>query len=1113
MDLKQRLLSVANRVQKSIREAMRITHWVIPFRNSSLLLLIWVLLLTVVLGIGGLAVASLFWPSLRTWLDESFLPFAPQYVLIVCGVLLIGMLSLCKFLRIRSSDCWHRIVIWLMQWSHGGKAGRWQTWLIVSVAFSWVVIGLSTIGQSPGLRKLTGIRWLSESAYRLLSTLTPDNYFFQYQQNSETISCWMDLTRWLGIVLTLLIGLPPLLRWALRGAERHIPRHGLSDHWIVLGFGRVGQALVTDLLVSSDKSDRRAVVIVDVGGQSANLDWARSHGAIVRVADAADEEEFSAIAVARARGILVATGMEARNIDITGRIAGLVGRVRDASLYPRDEPPRIAPHINDPDLLAWADTENGYRRLLGGTVAEGESLGKEVVRVLPFCSDRIAVRQLLTQRPLAEHAALRPVRRPHLLILGSDDVSRWLIVHLLQVARMQGMDGPRITLMVDGDAAKAEAVGQALFKRYPLLDPQAQQHEPMRTYLQVDFAVTHHDFTHLDASIFDKADSITGAGILRTGPDMGAGLSKGVHRARSWLTGMEPLPDDPEAALADLEEMGISPPGDPVTGIFICFDNDDRNLNVAMELQRLIQAHRRWEAPTFLRLIRDSGLDRSPNQADRQTDLALVIDEFGQDLRVCNREEIFYPPRDRAASAAHMEYEIGSRAGAIGKALAKAKRQSTQKSAAVREEKEPDGLSGLLEMTLDGHCPKLEAVEDSMKKELASATDRDSRLNLEAAYKVFDQLEPLLKELRRLGGESSQSGSMSLGETAWEDLPPYMLNSNRDKVDHIPTKLLGMGYRACRVAGVQKSKSRIAGVWPARAMEEIYLEEFLTAYQKEDRTEGTISSEARNLENREGSDEEISQKKGERLKELLVQDAALEHSRWSVERLMGGWRWGPIRDDRLRVHPALLVRETLPDQESRKDERSTANLEPITREVYLDGKPRIWRPEYRIGCLGPATLTSSQIEQLNDLLPVIMARIVKAENLARQGPSNPNAEDAPALCILSTLGPGAPLRMASAMRDWACCANVEADKKQKTASPHRLRFIIPRDVPFELESTGYEPTAVPEDIELRQGLLAKPDQPDANFVDWWHIDLMPEGLPNSAMDCKKHPDCPPPAPG
>ena len=910
-----------------------------------------------------------------------------------------------------------------------------------------------------------------------------------------------------------MIGLPPLLRWAIRGVERHLPRHGLSDHWIVLGFGRVGQALVTDLLVSSDKFDLRAVVIVDVGGQSANLDWARSHGAIVRVADAADEEEFSAIAVARARGILVATGMEARNIDITGRIAGLVGRVHAASVSPRKEPPRIAPHINDPDLLAWADTENGYRRLLGGTVAEGESLGKEVVRVLPFCSDRIAVRQLLTQRPLAEHAALRPVRRPHLLILGSDDVSRWLIVHLLQVARMQGMDGPRITLMVDGDAAKAKAVGQALFKRYPLLDPEAQQHEPMRAYLQVDFVVTHHDFAHLDASIFDKADGITGAGILGTGPDMGAGLSKGVHRARSWLTGMEPLPDDPEAALADLKEMGISPPGDPVTGIFICFDNDDRNLNVAMELQRLIQAHRRWEAPTFLRLIRDSGLDRSPNQADRQTDLALVIDEFGQDLRVCNREEIFYPPRDRAASAAHMEYEIGSRAGAIGKALAKAKRQSTQKSAVVPEEKEPDGLSGLLEMTLDGHCPKLEAVEDLMKKELASATDRDSRLDLEAAYKVFDQLEPLLKELRRLGGESSQSGSMSLGETAWEDLPPYMLNSNRDKVDHIPTKLLGMGYRACRVAGGQKSESRIAGVWPARPMEEIYLEEFLTAYKKEDKTEGTISSEARNLENREGSDEEINQKKGERLKELLVQDAALEHSRWCVERLMGGWRWGPIRDDRLRVHPALLVRETLPDQESRKDERSTANLEPITREVYLDGKPRIWRPEYRIGCLGPATLASSQIKQLNDLLPEIMARIIKAENLARQGPSNPNAEDAPAVCILSTLGPGAPLRMASAMRDWACCERGEADKKQKTASPHRLRFIIPRDVPFELESTGYEPMAVPEDIELRQGLLAKPDQPDANLVDWWHIDLMPEGLPNSAMDCNKHPDCPPPAPG
>ena len=542
------------------------------------------------------------------------------------------------------------------------------------------------------------------------------------------------------------------------------------------------------------------MVIVDVGGQSANLNWARGHGAIVRVADAADEEEFSAVAVARARGILVATGMEARNIDITGRIAGLVGRVRDASLYPRDEPPRIAPHINDPDLLAWAETENGYRRLLGGTVAEGESLGKEVVRVLPFCSDRIAVRQLLTQRPLAEHAALRPVRRPHLLILGSDAVSRWLIVHLLQVVRMQGMDGPRITLMVDGDEAKAKAVGQALFKRYPLLDPEAQQHEPMRTYLQVDFVVTHHDFTHLDASIFDKADGIMGAGILGAGPDRGAGLSKGVHRARSWLTGMEPLPDDPEAAMADLKEMGISPPGDPVTGIFICFDNDDRNLNVAMELQRLIQAHRRWEAPTFLRLIRDSGLDRSPNQADRQTDLALVIDEFGQDLRVCNREEIFYPPRDRAASAAHMEYEIGSRAGVIGKTLANA---ANVKGTSQQEAK---SLDQMLKLANKGEAPRKTDVEKWLVAALAPENQSHPRFDLETAYQAFVRLEPLVESLRSLAGESSQSGDPLLGETAWKDLPPYFVNSNRDKVDHIPTKLLGMGYRACRVAGCPKKR-------------------------------------------------------------------------------------------------------------------------------------------------------------------------------------------------------------------------------------------------------------------------------------------------------------------
>ena len=127
MDLKQRLIGVANRVQKSIREAMRIMHWVIPFRNSSLLLLIWVLLLTVVLGIGGLAVASLFWPSLWVSLEDT-LPVAPGNLLYWASLLFIAMLLLGNLPRMmRSVGCWHRIVIWLMQWSHGGKAGRFRS--------------------------------------------------------------------------------------------------------------------------------------------------------------------------------------------------------------------------------------------------------------------------------------------------------------------------------------------------------------------------------------------------------------------------------------------------------------------------------------------------------------------------------------------------------------------------------------------------------------------------------------------------------------------------------------------------------------------------------------------------------------------------------------------------------------------------------------------------------------------------------------------------------------------------------------------------------------------------------------------------------------------------
>ena len=41
--------------------------------------------------------------------------------------------------------------------------------------------------------------------------------------------------------------------------------------------------------------------------------------------------------------------------------------------------------------------------------------------------------------------------------------------------------------------------------------------------------------------------------------------------------------------------------------------------------------------------------------------------------------------------------------------------------------------------------------------------------------------------------------------------------------------------------------------------------------------------------------------------------AEIEHGRWNVERLLEGWRWGPIKDVKKRVSPYLVPWSELPD--------------------------------------------------------------------------------------------------------------------------------------------------------------------------------------------------------
>jgi hypothetical protein len=64
--------------------------------------------------------------------------------------------------------------------------------------------------------------------------------------------------------------------------------------------------------------------------------------------------------------------------------------------------------------------------------------------------------------------------------------------------------------------------------------------------------------------------------------------------------------------------------------------------------------------------------------------------------------------------------------------------------------------------------------------------------------------------------------------------------------------------------------------------------------------------------------------------------AEIEHARWNVERLMLGWKYGPVRDNAALLHPLILPwSKVKPDAEKEKDRAPFRKLPEILSHAGL----------------------------------------------------------------------------------------------------------------------------------------------------------------------------------
>ncbi len=254
--------------------------------------------------------------------------------------------------------------------------------------------------------------------------------------------------------------------------------------------------------------------------------------------------------------------------------------------------------------------------------------------------------------------------------------------------------------------------------------------------------------------------------------------------------------------------------------------------------------------------------------------------------------------------------------------------------------------------------------------------------------------------------------------TPWSDLAETFRDANRGAADHLGVKLSSVGYW---VSGDPSHWSRTVD---------------LTVHPK--------------------------------AKEMMAQ---LEHQRWNAERLLNGWQYGAIRDDRRKIHPCLVSFEQLPENEKEKDRTNINDLQ----DYFTSEQPK------NIINTALSTLRHQWLGQKKGakVLPAVTIALLVTqdtplENLISRIFKEYRNHHITLITALQT-----PLELAF------------VTQALKRLEQHTGRLLIIRSYPFDLQQD--------EDIEkdMIQTQLALSKQAE------WVIDLMPSGQKVIGMSLKE----------
>jgi hypothetical protein len=197
--------------------------------------------------------------------------------------------------------------------------------------------------------------------------------------------------------------------------------------------------------------------------------------------------------------------------------------------------------------------------------------------------------------------------------------------------------------------------------------------------------------------------------------------------------------------------------------------------------------------------------------------------------------------------------------------------------------------------------------------------------------------------------------------------------------------------------------------------------------------------------------------------------AALEHRRWSADRIVDGWSYAAVRDDDRKLHPLLerVDYDSLPPIEQQKDRDQIRTV--LSSVVIGDGKGAM--PETRVALAGHRNLAPAEERRA---VAVLLERLVP--RLA--------AKDR-VLTLVSPLAPGADMALSEA---------VAAALAGKVGE---LRLIVPEAVPYRVVLEVAARETAGDQVQMIEAMLKRRR---ALFDRFARVDVVRIGFPGRTDD-------------